>query len=147
MIKNSPRICIFVLIFLLSSAYGLAQSNQIRLRFEVDGKITKQSFKITFFVKGSATEAKVTKDGFLVPDNIGDVDRFAVRFESKKYELYFDPVFRKDLKADRIVGIDNKPFDKDIINSSVSYEGVVQLRYLRVRPTDGGMASILMVSY
>lgn len=142
---NMKNLFCLILVAICFSGLATAQAPRVQLKFEVDGKPKTQMFKVTFVTKESTFEAKNIDDGFVVPNEILDCDSFGVKFVSKKYSFYFQPVFRKDLDAVWTVGIDNKPFEKDNISSDESYDKVSRLKFLRIRPLNEGIASILVV--
>lgn len=128
-----------------------AQETEIAFSFEIDGKPITQKFKVLFDVGGKIVEAKSSENGFYVPSEFRDCndecDILAVRFTSRKYVLAFDGVYRKDLNADWVLGIDNKPFDPDKVTLTEQDKDVRVIHYLNFRPKDGTIATGLKVRY
>jgi hypothetical protein len=151
------KVKIFSISVLLFSIFAFfaddakAQGNEVKFKFEVDGKPVRQKFKVLLENGGKIIEAKLSKDGFYVPlefQNCKTCEIFAVRFTSKKYILAFDGVFHKHFDASWRIGIDNKPFDVDNINTSTSYENVKMIHYLSFRPnSEGELATGISVLY
>lgn len=140
-IKVSTFLVISTICFLFISTQSLAQSRIVVFDFKVDGKQVEQEFKVLFEVNGKKFEAKSGKDHFVIPAELHHQKTFAVHFISEKYHLLFDAVFLKDLNAKWTIGIDHKPFERDNLNSSISYDKVCVLNYLGITPNDGGIAT------
>lgn len=132
-------------IFVISITPSIAQSNEVKFKFERDGKVIKQNFKVFLYIDGVEFEAKTSKDSFFIPLEVQGRDYVAVRFISKKYNLYFNPIFTKDFKADWTIGIDNKPFENENINTSLSYDNVCSIHYVSFSPKGGGIATRLIM--
>jgi hypothetical protein len=133
----------FLVIFL--STQTTAQSKTVHLTFKYEEKIRKEKFDVTFYEDGVAFTTKRTKGGFLVPNEILKFEKLSVGLVSKKYKLFFAPIFMRDLDSDWTIGIDNKPFHLDNINVESSYDNVTTLQYLSFRPKGDGFGTRLVV--
>lgn len=90
-----------------------AQTNCVKVKFEVDGKEVKQKFKVVLYVSDKVIEPSVSETGFTVPPEIKEGDEVKVRFLSGEYDLFFDSLHSSKFGTDWVVGVDNKPFDKE----------------------------------
>lgn len=90
-----------------------AQTNCVKVKFEVDGKEIKQKFKVLLYVNDKVIEPSVSENGFTVPPEIKEGDEVKVRFLSGEYDLFFDSLHSSKFGTDWVVGVDNKPFDKE----------------------------------
>lgn len=122
-----------------------AQNNRVKFSFEVDAKPVKEKFKVQLYLDGKVIEPDMCGDSFLVPPEIEGRKDTGVRFLSDKYDLYFDPIFAHNFKIDWVVGVDNKPFEKENLNAEKNYEKVAIIHYLKFIPKDGGDGFMLIV--
>ncbi len=109
------KLTILILVCCSAMLTVKAQTNCVKVKFEVDGKEVRQKFKIVLYFNNAIIEPSVSKKGFAVPLEIGDSNEVSVRFLSGEYDLFFDSLHISALDTDWIVGIDNRPFDKDNI--------------------------------
>ena len=140
-IKVSSFLINLTICFLFLSTQALAQPRIVVFDFEVDGKQVEQEFKVIFEAKEKKFEAKSGTHHFIVPAELQHQKSFAVHFISEKYHLFFDALFIKDLNAHWTIGVDHKPFERDNLNSSISYDNVCVLDYLGIKPNDGAVAT------
>lgn len=85
------------------------------LRFEVDGKPVRKSFRVSLFDNDKFVDLKTVKDGFILPAKFTSHEFVGIRFRIGHYDLFFDPVYRAKFETEWIVGVDTKPFDPDIV--------------------------------
>lgn len=90
-----------------------AQTDYVKVKFEVDGREVKQKFKIMLYVNNQVIEPMVSENGFTTLPEIRSSEKVNVRFVSGEYNLFFDSVDISAFDTDWIVGVDNKPFDKE----------------------------------
>jgi hypothetical protein len=107
-----------ILLTLTCCLLVVAQERAVKIvRFEVDGKPLTQPFKISLTVRGKTTEAKATKDRFVVPSDLPESETVDVRFESGTYNLFFESVQITKFNTDWIFGIDTNPFEPENVES------------------------------
>jgi hypothetical protein len=94
-----------------------AQTDCVKVKFEVDGKDVNQKFKIILYVNNEVIEPPVSANGFTVPPEIKSSEKVNVRFLSGEYDLLFESVYVPKFKTDWTIGIDKPPFDKENIAS------------------------------
>lgn len=116
---------------------GIAQVKCVKFAFEVDAKPVKEKLKILLYLDGKSVEPRMCDDGFIVPAEVEGRENVGVRFLSKNYDLYFDPIYVKDFKTDWTVGVDNPPFEKENTNPERNYENIALIRYIKFEPKDG----------
>jgi len=96
----------------------ISQERAVKIvRFELDGKPIDQPFKISLTVRGKTVAAKVTKDSFSVPSDLPESETVDVRFESGKYNLFFESVPIAKFNTDWIFGVDTNPFEPANVES------------------------------
>ena len=75
-----------IIIVSLSLLTGGAQNVTVKAKFQIDGKETKDKFRIILYADGVATETTISDDGtFPVPAL--NVPKVNVRFLSGQYDL------------------------------------------------------------
>jgi hypothetical protein len=94
-----------------------AQSQCVRIKFEVDGKQVDQKFRVLLSVDNKVIEPTVVGKSFIVPPELKDQEKVNVRFLSGQYDLSFESVYLTKFNTDWIVGIDTPPFDSENIAS------------------------------
>ena len=134
---SKTTICIVLTIcgLVLFTSHAAAQNEEIKFSFEIDGKPVKEHFKVVFYLNDTEFVAKTKKDRLFVPlELVGTKTITGVRFISRKYDLYFNPIFSKDLNADWVVGIDTPPFDTENTDDPANpNDDLGQINYLKVR--------------
>jgi hypothetical protein len=105
-------VCVLALVGSVS-----AQSQCVRIKFEVDGKEVNQKFRVLLYVDNKVIEPTVVGKSFVVPPELKDQEKVNVRFLSGKYDLSFQSVYVSKFKTDWVVGVDNPPFDNENIAS------------------------------
>jgi hypothetical protein len=113
------------------------------LRFEVDKKEIKSSFKIILYLNDKEIEPVRDGNSFFVPQEV-DNSIVTVRFISSGYDLLFHPIYPSKFDADWIIGVDNKPFDTD--NVSPEEARNVKMVYYSQFVSREGDDTILVVS-
>src|SRR5262245_29198862 len=69
------------------------QTSSLMIRFEVDGKeVLDPKFKVLIDVDGYQIEPDYTRQGFVVPKEVGTGQEINVRFKSGEYELFFPSI-------------------------------------------------------
>jgi len=96
----------FVLMWVNSA---IAQTNPIKIRFEIDGKHVHQPFRIEISRNGLVLRPKITNGAFVFPPELLADEKVNLRFISGKHDLYFENVPLKTFN-DITIGVDNKPF-------------------------------------
>jgi hypothetical protein len=89
------------------------QSDRVKVKFEVDGNEIKQKFKVMLYVDDQVIEPVMSRNRFMVPPEIKNNEWVNVRFLSGGYDLYFGAIHVSAFETAWIVGVDNKPFDKE----------------------------------
>lgn len=124
-----------------------AQTNCVKVKFEVDGKEVKQKFKILLYVNNEVIEPLMSENGFTVPPEIRHSEKVNVRFLSGEYNLFFESVYLPKFKTDWIVGIDRKPFDKENLPQSQPDKELLGIYYITFVPKDGLETRIVVEEY
>ena len=124
-----------------------AQTDCVKIKFEVDGKEVKQKFKIILYDNNKAIEPLVSENGFTVPLEIRNSEKVNVRFLSGEYDLFFESVYLPKFKTDWVVGIDRKPFDKDNLPQSQPEKELLLIYYINFVPKDGDGTRMLVEVY
>ena len=93
---------IFLIFSLLMT--GGSQSGSVKAKFEIDGKETKDKFRIVLYADGVATEPTISDDGtFSVP--VLNVPKVNVRFISGQYDLFYEDVYVAKLRGTLTFGV------------------------------------------
>jgi hypothetical protein len=124
--------CYFAMFF----ASAGAQTDSIKVKFEIDGKRVEQSFRVLIETEGKIIEPPIVKSSFLVPSEIKGKEKVNVRFLSGEHDLYFEGVYAGKFKTNWTVGIDNKPFDVENLLDSASDIEVKIIYYINFEPED-----------
>lgn len=106
-------ICCALIIVSPTKAQSAASADGVKVKFEVDGDEVKQKFKVMLYANDQVIEPVVTRNKFTVPPEIKNNERVNVRFLSGKYDLFFNSIHVSAFETAWIVGVDNKPFDKE----------------------------------
>lgn len=116
-----------------------AQTDQIKVRFRVDGKEVHHPFRIEISLNGFVLKPKVENGSFPYPAELLNDEKVDLRFISGKYDLDFENVPLKKFH-DIVISVDNRPFAEENLSSdpppdkelvfiySISY-GRVESRY------------------
>lgn len=89
----------------------------VKVKFEVDGAALNEQFKVIIYAKELKLEPDVVGSTLAVPPELKDYETVDVRFLCGKYDLFFEDIHTAAFDADWIVGVDNKPFDKENTDS------------------------------
>src|SRR5215203_4674014 len=84
------------------------------VRFEVDGKEVKKTYKVFFRSDGKWIESDKISTGFIVPVELRDREYLTVLITLGKYKLEFPDIHISKFRTDWVVGVDKKPFSNDI---------------------------------
>lgn len=124
-----------------------AQTNCVKVKFEVDGKEVRQRFKVLLYVNNEVIEPLMSENGFTVPPEIKDSEKVNVRFLSREYNLFFESVYLPKFKTDWVVGIDRKPFAKENLPQSQPDKELLGIYYITFVPKDGLETRIVVEEY
>lgn len=124
-----------------------AQTDCVKVKFEVDGKEVKQKFKVMLYVNNEVIEPLMSENGFTVPPEIRDSEKVSVRFLSGEYNLFFESVYLPKFKTNWIVGVDRKPFDKENLPQSQPDKELLGIYYITFIPKDGLETRIVVEEY
>jgi hypothetical protein len=102
---------------LLFSNTANAQTDPIKVQFEVDGKEVHQSFRIEISLNGLVLKPKIEKGSFLFPPELLSQEKVNLRFISGKYDLSFENIPVKNFSGGLTFGVDNKPFEEENLPS------------------------------
>lgn len=105
-------VCVLALVGSVS-----AQSQCVRIKFEVDGKEVDQKFRVLLYVDNKVMEPTVVGKSFVVPPELKGQEKVNVRFLSGEYDLFFESVYLTKFNTDWVVGVDTPPFDNENIAS------------------------------
>ena len=141
------RIFLFLTTLIVGSSLTFGQAHEVQYSFKIDGADVNERFIITVFLGDQEYTAKSVKGRFWLPPEVSGVDRFAIRFASKTYRLFFDPVFYRDTTSIWRIGIDNPPFEKENVTSGRCYDNVSTMHYLGLTPRGDGMANRIVVEF
>jgi hypothetical protein len=93
-----------IIIISLSLLTGGAQNATVKAKFQIDGKETKDKFRIVLYADGVATETTISDDGiFSVPAL--NVSKVNVRFISGQYDLLYEDVYVVKLRGTLTFGV------------------------------------------
>jgi hypothetical protein len=93
-----------IIIVSLSLLTGGAQNVTVKAKFQIDGKETKDKFRIILYADGVATETTISDDGtFPVPAL--NVPKVNVRFLSGQYDLLYEDVYVVKLRGTLTFGV------------------------------------------
>ena len=84
----------------------------VRLKFEVDGKEKKQSYKILLYLNNQIIEPLLVDGGFLMPPELKDQEYLDFPFKSARYDLFSDTIYTAKFQTDWTIRVDTKPFDQ-----------------------------------
>lgn len=131
-------ILLFTCCFAISSISVKAQTNCVKIKFEVEGKeVVGQKFKVLIYFDNRTIEPELTENGFIVPPEIKQHKEVAVRFISGKYDLYFGSVNDFDFESAWIIGIDTPPFDPQyVLSPPKPGKELLGIYYLKFIPKD-----------
>jgi len=133
------RLVFGVFILLTAKNNCSAQSNYVRIAFEVDGKRTNIDGRFSIYFKttsGDTINPLLFMNGFVVP-NISNSDHADLFFKTIGYELIFKSLSLKKMDGLWIFGVDKKPFDKDNLSKGDIESAIKYIYYLDVHPTMG----------
>lgn len=134
--------------FLAFVGWVNAQSQCVRVKFEVDDKEVDQEFRILLYVDNKVIEPTRVGKTFIVPPELKDHEKVNVRFLSEKYDLWFESVYVTKFKTDWVVGIDNPPFDSDNVaseNPDPTGKTLMVIWYIDFVPKDKGDGTKVVV--
>lgn len=91
-----------------------AQSESAKIvRFEIDGKEVKRTYKVFFRLNDKWIESKKTSTGFMIPTELRNNESLAVLITLGKYKLEFSEMHNSKFNEKWVIGIDNKPFSEE----------------------------------
>lgn len=91
-----------------------AQSECVKVRFEVDGKhVPGNEFKVLINADGQTIESKLTENGFVVPSVVRTAKKLEVRFVAGEYDLLFSPLTKDHFDSEWVIGVNNPPFKEE----------------------------------
>jgi len=105
------------------------------LRITIDKKETKKDYRVFVYMKGKELEAKRTKDGFVIPDELREKENVALRILIGKYDLEFGQIPSSKFKLDWTLGIDTKPFDEGRVTDEEA-KGIKYVYFLQYGGTE-----------
>ena len=116
-----------------------AQTKNVKLRFEVDGKeVAKPKYSILIEVDGHQIEPVYTKTGFVVPDELSSGKEINLKFKSGEYDLDFASLKSRDFDTEWIVGVDIPPLNiPDDKPEKDKRKKLVMAYYIKFRPLVG----------
>ena len=118
-----------------------AQTYPAKAKFEVDGKESKQKFRVLLYVDGAPVEPTVSDDGeFNVPAL--DVEWVDVRLISGRHDLLYQGVYLKKLYGTLVFGVKKKLSDEEA--SCKPGKKLVRAYYLKFRPDDAEGTELLV---
>lgn len=88
------------------------QTTSVKAKFEIDGKETKDKFRILLYVDGAATEPTVSDDGHFFVSAL-NAEKVDVRFISDKYDLLYEDIYLAKLRGTLIFGVTEHFSDED----------------------------------
>jgi hypothetical protein len=112
-----------------------AQTKNVKVRFEVDGKVTKTNYSILIEVDGRQIEPAYTKTGFVVPKEVSSGQVINLKFKSGEYNLDFSSLKSRHFDTEWVVGVDIPPLN--VSDDTPEYDKgkkLVMVYYIKVRP-------------
>lgn len=90
-----------------------AQSQFVRIKFEVDGKEQPdRKYKILINADGHRVEARLIDKSFVVPPEVRNCKKIEVQFVSGEYKLVFTPLTKEHFDSEWVIGVKNPPFEE-----------------------------------
>ena len=130
--------------FLFSIAAN-AQTDSIKVKFEIDGKESHQPFRILLSANGASFEPPIIDNSFTFPPELRSHEKVGVRFICGKYDLNYGEVNLSKFSGEMIFGIDKKPFaEENLPTEPPPDKELVGIYYIRFEP-DKGAATMLVV--
>ena len=124
----------------------MAQSEMVKVNFEIDGKEVREKFTIMIYTGDKIIEPCIGEDGFVVPPEVKKYEKVGVRFLSAGHDLYFDSVYRSKFETDWVVGVDRKPFAPENLSSPRSRKKTKLIYYLNfISKTGDGTRMVIEV--
>ena len=81
-----------------------AQTYPVKAKFEVDGKESRQRFRVLIYAEGGLIEPDVSENGeFYVP--VSDIEWADVRLVSAEHDLLYKHVYLKKLQGNLVFGV------------------------------------------
>jgi hypothetical protein len=124
-----------------------AQSKSVRFKIEVDGKPIKSETKIILYFGDEKIEPITSGNSFLLPPQLQKYERVNVRFISGKYNLLFESIYLSKFEGEWVIGVDNKPFDKENSTSAQPGRPIKQIYYINFNPLHGDGTRMVVISY
>jgi hypothetical protein len=95
---------LILVLLALSIAHGGAQAGIVHAKFKVDGKESKDKFRIILYVNDEPIEPTVSDDGnFLMP--VVNLNKIDIRFISGEHDLRYDGVYVSKLRGTLTFGV------------------------------------------
>lgn len=109
-----------ILLFLIMICSLGSTNAQVNLntqieRIEIYGKEIKTTYKVFILRKDKWIEATRTATGFAVPAELRTEEHLALLITFGKHKLEFPDIHGSKLEEKWIVGVDKKPFSKDLV--------------------------------
>ncbi|MCI0662323.1 MAG: hypothetical protein L0220_14730 [Acidobacteria bacterium] len=116
-----------------------AQTKNVKVRFEVDGKVVvKPNYSILIEVDGRQIEPVYTKTGFVVPNELSSGQEIKLKFKSGEYDLDFSSLKSTHFDTEWIVGVDIPPLNISVDTpESDKRKKLVMVYYIKFRPLVG----------
>lgn len=122
---------------------GQTRSDFVKISFERDGKPVEQKFKILIYADGKVIEPLRFENGFVVPPEIKSFGKVDVRILFGRHNVLFDPIYLAKFGTDWVVGVDNKPFDREHVNGETA-KRVKIIYYLRFVSATGDSTQLVI---
>jgi hypothetical protein len=136
-------VAITALYLAMLSVSTKAQTECVKIKFEIDGKeVVGEKFKVLIDADGQTIEPKLLENGFVVPPEVSNWQKIELRFVSGEYELLFSPLTKYHFDSEWIIGVNNPPF-KEQDETSASQEGkeLKLIYYIEFHPKKGAATS------
>jgi hypothetical protein len=143
--KKTIILGLFLILCIFYKANAQSMSAKI-VRFEIDKKEVKRSYKVFFLSNGKWIEAEKTSNGFVVPGELRNEKFLAVLITFGKYKLEFSEIHISAFSTNInwTVGIDKKPFSKEFAKPD-EMKMIKRLYYIKFEG-DGGLDTQLIVA-
>jgi hypothetical protein len=120
-----------------------ACSDFVKVSFERDGKPVEQRFKILIYAEEKIIEPLRFENGFVIPPEIRNLEKVSVRILFGRHNVLFEPIYLSKFGTDWVVGVYNKPFDREYVNSEDAKK-VKIIYYLRFVSDTGDSTQLIL---
>src|SRR5262245_14032113 len=126
-----------------------AQTKNVKVRFEVDGKeVAKPNYSILIEVDGRQIEPVYTKTGFVVPNELSSGKEINLKFKSGEYDLDFSSLKSSHFDNEWIVGVDIPPLNISVDTSeNDKRKKLIMVYYIKLRPLTGDSTTLITKVY